>query len=148
MKKTIWIFLMLFSPAAFAQQGNGWTPEQQEQFRMQMDQFRQQMEQQMQSLKDSLQQMQQEMKNYSWSQFDSMQFEFPEMPEMPEMPENPEMPEMPENPEMPEMPPMPYYGGSEDEMNNDSTEIHIPTWKMIVPDNNGGEDHVQFYNDE
>ena len=78
MKKMIWIFLVLLSPMAFAQQNSGWTQEQQEQFQKQMDDFQKQMQEQMKSLKDSLQQMQEAFKDLDWSQIDTMEFEMPE----------------------------------------------------------------------
>src|ERR1043165_10256830 len=131
MKKIIWIFLLLLSSSAFAQQNNGMTPEQQEQFRKQMEDFKKQMHDQMQSLRDSLQQMQQAFKDFDWSQFDTMHFEMPEMPKMPEMPPMPEMPEMPE------MPP----SGSENEP-HDSNHVRVGHWNISIENDGEGDNHA------
>ena len=141
MKNLIWLFLILLSPVAFAQQNNGWTPEQQEQFRKQMEDFKQQMQQQMRMLSDSLQQMQQQLKGFDLSQFDTTEFEFPELPDLPEMPEPPEQPELPE---------LVSPSGEGFYLNDgqDSTQLKVGKWNVVVNDNHDGEDRVHVYKSE
>lgn len=130
MKKMILVFLMLISTSVIAQQNNTWTPEQQEQFRQQMEAFREQMQQQMQSLKDSLNRMQQKLNNNGFIQSDELHIEFPEMPEMPQMP------------------PMP----SDEEFflkdGQDSTEVRLGRWNVVVNEHHDGEDRVHVYKSE
>lgn len=123
--------ILLIPVVAFPQQ-NGWTPEQQEQFRKQMEDFQEQLQQQMQQLRESLSQMQENLKQQDWSAFDSANWDFnfsqaPFMPDTLVMPTPPEMDMIDINPD------------------DDSTEVHIGKWNLKVEEGDDGNDRVRVY---
>lgn len=124
MKKIILISIFVFPLLVNAQ--SGMTAKQQEEFKKQMEQFKVDMDRQMQLLKDSLNQLNAQMKNEDWSSFDTSSFNGVAEPPMEE-----------------------YPGGIDIGANNDSTEVHVGKWNVIVHEgNNGEEDHVQIYKND
>ncbi|MBA3648377.1 MAG: PorT family protein [Chitinophagales bacterium] len=135
---TAWMFLLL--PAVgFSQQV--WTPEQQQQFQQEMEQWKVQFQQQMLQLQDQLAKMKEELKDQnrdSGSDFD-IQFEVPPMPPMPPGSTGDQNEEDTTSFLMPDM----------DNENNDSTEVKVGRWNIIVRDNhNKDEQHVNIYKDK
>ncbi|MCY7409471.1 MAG: PorT family protein [Chitinophagales bacterium] len=121
MKKIILILMFVFPVLVNAQ--SGMTAQQQEEFKKQMEQFKIDMDRQMQLLKDSLNQLNAQMKNEDWSAFDTSSFDADAEPPMEE-----------------------YPGGIDIGANNDSTEVHVGKWNIIVHEGDDGEeDHVQIY---
>src|SRR5262245_27662616 len=110
MKKVLLQLMILATPLMAFPQQNGWTEEQQEQFRQQMDEFRDQLQQQMAQLHDSLAQMQLLMKEQDWSAFDSTNWNWSEAPLTFDSIEIPEPPSV---------------GIFEVNPNDDSTEVRI-----------------------
>jgi hypothetical protein len=131
------VFLVpLFVPFAAFPQQNGWTEQQQEEFRQQMDQFKAQLQQQMDQLRDSLSHMQQHLKQQDWSAFDSAKWDSYYYSDMPPMPDSLVIPVPPQISIMEVNP------------GDDSTEVRIGKWKMSVEENYDGNDKVRVYKDE
>ena len=131
MKKILLPIVILVAPLVAFSQQNGWTPEQQEQFRQQMEQFKVQLQQQMDQMHDSLAQMQEHLKQQDWSGMDSMDWNIPEVPPTPED--------------------VPFGNDNtyiEVNPGDDSTEVRIGKWKMSVEEGNDGNDKVKVYKDE
>ncbi len=72
MKNFLVQLMFLFVPMTAFSQQNGWTPQQQEEFRQQMDEFKAQLQQQMDQLRDSLSVMKDKLKEENWQLFDSL----------------------------------------------------------------------------
>ncbi|MBA2422073.1 MAG: outer membrane beta-barrel protein [Chitinophagales bacterium] len=138
MKKFLLQLTILFAPMMAFSQQNGWSPEQQEEFKQQMDEFKEQLQQEMDQLRDSLAVMNDKLKSQNWQLFDSLgiNFNWPEIPSPPDLPSAPDVPFPPDLP------------GEPGDPSTDSTEVRIGRWKMIVDDQDDGDTKVNVFKDE
>ncbi len=147
MKNFLVQLMFLFVPMTAFSQQNGWTPQQQEEFRQQMDEFKAQLQQQMDQLRDSLSVMKDKLKEENWQLFDSLDDNFT-WPQVPSLPDLPSLLDMPSLPDMSSPPDAPFPPDAPEDPDTDSTEVRIGKWKMIVDDDDEGDAKVNVFKDE